>query len=95
MICCGLVQYVNMFGTSIGYTVTGGIALVYAPGRPAALLVRAAQRIVKQRRISNINCQPARRAGFDGAWRGPAGPSSAATACANTPTWAPTTRTPA
>jgi len=43
MICCGLVQYVNMFGTSIGYTVTGGIALVYAPGRPAALLVRAAQ----------------------------------------------------
>ncbi len=42
MICCGLVQYVNMFGTSIGYTVTGGIALVYAPGRPAALLVQAA-----------------------------------------------------
>ena len=34
MICCGIVQYINMFGTSIGYTVTGGLALVYA--RPAA-----------------------------------------------------------
>ncbi|KAK9823051.1 hypothetical protein WJX81_004074 [Elliptochloris bilobata] len=27
-VCCGLVQYINMFGTGIGYTVTGAISIV-------------------------------------------------------------------